>query len=248
MSPSELAVEFVRTTPLNQLGEVFKVLAERLYVERRANNGFIPREIFERCVGMSGMSVSVQIVNELIDDKAQHLGYALKQRDSSELGDAWAGLYHSTCTTARMTDTPTSMLERNAKEAFGAPWINGLEFLGVTIHDEPERCSACLTVMYHRTVTLQEFAQFTGTWKTFSSYEDIRHHNKEIVDHNWYLLEWVCDRNRPIFADVRGGWWPRKDRGEPRPEQNQVEKDRVGQSPYFFYLSIPKNFLIVSMT
>ncbi|OGZ08558.1 MAG: hypothetical protein A3D65_04870 [Candidatus Lloydbacteria bacterium RIFCSPHIGHO2_02_FULL_50_13] len=204
--------------PLNELNEMFLALAKRLYAYRKANNGFVPKEIFEACVGMSGMSVSVQIVNEVVDAKGMHIGYAMKQRDSSELGDAWACLYHSTCTTARLQDTPATMLGRDTKETFGVTKPEErLEYLGVTIHDEPERWSSCLTVMHRRMVATEEVSQFTGTWKIFSD-NDIRYHNKEIIDHNWYLLEWVLDPDRPLFADVRGGWWHGKDRGEPRPE------------------------------
>lgn len=198
--------QLIAETPLNELGEVFRVLVERLYAHRKANNGFTPREIFEQCVGMSGMSVSVQIVNEVVAPSGEHIGYALKQRDATEIGDEWAGLYHSTCTTARMPDTPTMMLGRDTKETFGVTRQGEeLEFLGVTIHDEPERWSSCLTVMHRRRVTADQVAQFTGTWKIFSD-DDIRYHHKEIIDHNWYLLEWVLDENRPLFADVRGGW------------------------------------------
>lgn len=87
--------KLVAETPLNELGEVFRILVERLYAHRKINNGFTPKEIFEQCVGMSGMSVSVQIINEVIDGTGghmRHIGYALKRRDDAELGDAWAGL------------------------------------------------------------------------------------------------------------------------------------------------------------
>lgn len=208
VNTKEGTLEWLAETPLNELGEVFKVLVERVYQHRKANNGFTPKEIFEQCVGMSGMSSSAQIVNEVVDATGRHVGYALKQRDSSELGDAWAGLYHSTCTTARITDTPATTLGRDTKETFGVTKPEEkLEFLGVTIHDEPERWSSCMTVMHRRKVTEEQVAQFTGVWRIFSD-DNIRNHHKDIIDHNWYLLEWVLDPNRPMFADVRDGWKP----------------------------------------
>lgn len=115
-----------------------------------------------------------------------------------------------------MPDTPTTMLGRDTRETFGHVRPDEkLEFLGVTIHAEPERWSSCLTVMHRRVVTQEEIAQFTGTWKIFSD-DDIRYHHKDIIDHNWCLLEWVLDPDRPRFADVRDGWWLGKDLGVPR--------------------------------
>jgi hypothetical protein len=209
----EMVLDYLTSTPLKDLGDEFSVLTSRVYANRQANKGYVPLEIFEQCVGLGGMSVSVQIVNAVMDADGKHIGFALKQRDASEAGEGWASLYHSTCTTGRLPDTPESALERDTKEAFGhASPGKKPGFLGVTIHDEPERCSSCLTVMHLRTVTEKEVSAFVGRWRIFSE-ADVRHHHEDIVDHNWYLLEWVLDFDRPKFANVRGGWWPGKDRG-----------------------------------
>lgn len=198
-------LETVAKIPLNELGELFRSLVQRVYEHRKQNKGYVPLEIFEACLGMGGMSVSVQIVNEVVDRDGNRIGFALKKRESSEAGAAWANLYHSTCCTARMLDVPEDALNRDTKETFGSVPTENLEFLGVTIHDEPERWSSCYTVMHRRRVGLDDVKNFVGEWKIFTE-TDIRSRNPEIVDHNWYLLDWVMDENREPFANVRGGY------------------------------------------
>lgn len=191
---------------LRDMAEIFYVLAEKVYQYRQDNNGLVPSEIFEACLGIGGMTVSVQIINEVVGLLGEHVGYALRKREVNEIGEAWAGLYHSTCTVGNMIDTPETMLDRNIKQTYGISRPSeSLEFLGVTIHDEPERKSACLTVVHLRKITHKDTESFIGEWQVFSD-NQIINHDKRIIDHNWYLLEWAMDQKRPQFADVRKGW------------------------------------------
>jgi hypothetical protein len=201
-------LDFLRNTPLSRLGEVFKILAEKVYQHRLTFKGFVPREIFEACFGMAGIGISVQIVNEVVDKKGKHLGFALKKRDDpNEMGEKWVNLYHSTCATLYMTAQKNKLLERNTLEAFDKLLENDrLEFLGSTVHHEPERWSDCVTFMFRRKITLKQFGEFKGTWKIFKNI-----HDPKIIDHNQYLLEWVTDSEREkVLADIRGGWKKKK--------------------------------------
>ncbi|MBI4032691.1 hypothetical protein HY374_03230 [Candidatus Berkelbacteria bacterium] len=200
----EKVLTWIKDVPLAALGALFRLLVERVYAHRQANKGYVPREIFEPCLGLAGVTVSVQIVNELVDVRGRRIGFALKQREPDEAG--WAGLYHSTCGTARLPDDHKAALMRNTEETFGkVPADDKVEFLGVTIHDEPERWSACYTIMHRRKVRLDDLKRFVGTWLVFRD-DEIRARNPEIVDHNCFLLDWVMDENREPFADVRGGY------------------------------------------
>ncbi len=201
----KLVLWWVRRMPLNELGELFLLLVRRVYEYRKEHKGYVPLEIFEACLGMGGVSVSVQIVNEVVDENGNRIGFALKRRESNEAGSAWANLYHSTCCTARMPDVPKDALDRDTKETFGNVPEEKLEFLGVTIHDEPERWSSCYTVMYRRKVSFEDVNKFIGEWKVFAA-EDIKNRHQKIVDHNWYLLDWVMDEKREPFANVRSGY------------------------------------------
>ena len=196
-------IEWARNVPLSALGEIFQILAERIYNHRKRNNGHVPGDIFESCLSMAGMSVSIQVVNVVVDDNRETMGFALKQRSESEIGEKWTNLYHSTCSTGLLIDTPISVLDRISEETFGFINTNdNVEFLGVTIHDEPERHCACLTVVHRRKIKTTDVGSFLGTWKIFTNI-----HDKNIIDHNQYILEWVSDPNRPLFANLKGGYF-----------------------------------------
>lgn len=195
-----------------QLGLILKpllqALAGTLYVHRQMNRGFTPESIYEECIGVAGVAVSVQIVNEVIDSEGKRIGFALRKRDDTESGSEWAGLYHSTCTGARLTDTPKTALARDTAQAYDTPRSNEtLEFLGLAIYDQPERWNSCFVAMHRRKVTREEVASFNGVWAIFTD-EDILARDSRAIRHACYLLEWVMDENRPVFADVRDGWKP----------------------------------------
>lgn len=191
-------IEYLKTAPLKDLEEVFSILADRVYKHRIENYGFVPLEIFEYCLGIAGVSISVQIVNQVVDDQGEPIGFALKKRQSDEVG--WENLYHNTCTTGRIGDTPASALGRDQKETFGKiPDNDQLKCLGCTINVEIERRSSCLTVMYVRKIKLDDISSFIGDWKFFSN-QQIMDHDERIVNYNWYQLEWVLDPNRSFFS------------------------------------------------
>ncbi|HAM88384.1 MAG: hypothetical protein US83_C0005G0001 [Candidatus Falkowbacteria bacterium GW2011_GWC2_38_22] len=195
---SKEIIDFLKNAPLKDLKEVFSVLADRVYEHRLANQGFVPLEIFESCLGIAGVSISVQIVNQVVDDQGNSIGFALKLRQSDEVG--WQNLYHNTCTTGRIGDTPASALTRDQRETFGEiPKNDKLECLGCTINVETERRSSCLTVMYVRKIKLEDMSSFIGTWKFFSN-QQVIDHDEQIVNYNWHQLEWVIDQSRSLFS------------------------------------------------
>lgn len=198
-------IEAVKETPLNEFGEVFFALVRKVYEYRKTHEGYVPREIFEACLGMAGLTCSVQIVNEVVGEDGKRIGFALKKREAYEV--SWEGLYHSTCCVGHLFTTPENALGKDTEETFGyIPDPNeDMEFLGATIHYEPERLMACLTVMHRRKIRPEDVSRFVGEWKIFTE-EDIRSRNPEIVDNNWYLLEWVMAEKRRPFADVRDGY------------------------------------------
>lgn len=201
----EQILDWARTAPLKELAPLLRLLAARLYEHRLAHNGYVPPELFEPSLGIGGVTVSSQIVNEVVDADGKRIGFALKRREKGEIG--WEGLHHNTCCTFRLTDTPDSALLRNVRETFQEiPAEEELEVLGVTVHHEPERQATCVTLMYRRQVAHQDVVRrFAGTWKLFSE-EDIRNRNPELVDHNCWQLEWVMDKSRETFAAIQGGY------------------------------------------
>lgn len=199
-------IRYMTETPLEELGPVLTALADRIYKHRLTHNGFVPREIFEPLISMDGETCSVQVVNEVIGAAGEHIGFALKLREATEVG--YQGLFHNTCCSLRMFDTPETALGRDTVDAFGSiPPHDELEFLGVTIHHEDMRRGADVTMMHLRKITTEQLASFVGTWKIFTD-DEIRSHPADVVESNWYQLEWVMDPNRPKFADIRLGWPP----------------------------------------
>ena len=193
-------IEYLETAPLENLEKVFSVLAERVHKHRLAHQGCVPLAIFENCLGMSGMAVSVQIVNQVIAG-GLNIGFMLKLREADEVG--WQNLYHNTCTVGRLGDTPTSALGRNQEETFGyIPKNDELEFLGCVIDDEPERRISCLTVMYLRKIQLKDANSFIGRWSFFTN-QQILNHDPRIVNYDCTKIEWVLDKNCLVFADIR---------------------------------------------
>ncbi len=194
----ELLLQYVKNVDLVELAPAIEVLAERVYEWRKDHNGFVPLAIFESLLSLGGVAVSVQIVNEVVDDGGKHIGFALKKRDATEAG--WANLYNNTCCTARMTDHARDGLARDTKETFGATRDDeSLELLGVVINHEKERHSTCYTLMHRRYVTLGEVKKFVGEWDIFTR-EEIMAHDPQIVNYNWDQLAYAMDPNRAKVA------------------------------------------------
>lgn len=189
-------LQLAETASLEELEPLFAVLANRINTYRAVHKGSVPSAVFESLLGMAGVSVSVQIVNEVVDESDKRIGWALRKRTTDEVG--WIGLYNNTCTVLRMTDTPTTALARDTQETFGTARDEDLEFLGNTLNYERERLEMCLTVMYRRRVSAQEVAGFIGEWKIFSD-EQVLAHDTAMVDYNWYQLQYAMDEHREKF-------------------------------------------------
>ncbi len=200
-------VEIIEKATFDELVPIIQALAKKIYAHRQANKGFVPISVFEYLIGMSGAAVSVQIVHEVHTRDSHRLGFALKLREAEEAGEKYRGKYHNTCCSFRMYDTPETALGRDTADAFGdkATDVPPVEFLGVTIHHEEARRGADVTMMHLRIINEDDLPRLTGQWKVFTE-AGIRERNREIVFSNCEQLEWVMDPDRPMFADIRGGW------------------------------------------
>lgn len=201
-------LDLIKGLPFEHLTPIIAHIAQLVYEVRLANKntnaGGVPKEVFEYLLGMGGVSVSVQVVHEVWNGSI-FIGFALKKRDAAESGEAWAGQYHSPCTVLRMFDTPASALSRDIDPSLRSLGIvppRGIDFLGVTLHDEPERRSACATIMHSVRVTREGMEKLSGTWQLFTS-EQVWKGDRQIIDHNILLLQWVLNVNRACFADLR---------------------------------------------
>ncbi|MCK5026819.1 MAG: hypothetical protein KAS07_00215 [Candidatus Pacebacteria bacterium] len=198
---TETVREWSQKTPLKKQTPVIKILSEKVYKERSANKGFVPPKVFEPLLGMGGVTFSVQTVHEVVDKNKNRLGFALRLRDKNEVGDAFIGLYHSTCSTFRLFDTPETALNRNDTEATGNR-EDLPKFIGVTIHHEESRKCADVTAMHIRQITLKQINEMNGTWKCFTE-DEIQKRDPRIVRSSLQQLLWVMSSNKKSFQDIR---------------------------------------------
>lgn len=171
LSPEDqeaVVAEYFRKTPLKGLHESTTALADVVYAHRLENRGFVPREVFESVMGVGGITVSVQIIHEVLDADGTPVGFALRLRDEGEVGEAYKGKYHNTCCSLRWTDTITSALERNDTDAFDETHGALLQYLGVTYHHEAPRRNMDLTFMYRRRISVEDITRMNGEWRFFS--------------------------------------------------------------------------------
>ncbi len=112
-------IQWLKEKNLKNLGEVFSVLAEKLWEERKQNNGLIPREIFNQSVGMGGSYTTIIAIPRVIDEVGKIIGYAHKMREAGD--DGWTDLYHQPGTLMRTTqpDPFGDSLKRLTEEFFG---------------------------------------------------------------------------------------------------------------------------------
>ena len=200
---AEFVAEYFRITPLAETAVALKALQETEYEHRLANKGFAPLPVFESLLGPD--TVSVQIVHEVRDENGKRLGYALRLRDANEAG--YGGLYHNTCCSMRWLDDLETALARDDSDAFQGTHPSPIEKLGVTKHHEIPRKNMDFTFMHRRVIAMEDIAQMNGTWKFFSD-EEIRAHPANVVESNWYQLEWAMDENRPEFGVLHDSFPP----------------------------------------
>lgn len=112
-------LQWLKEKNLKDLGEVFSVLAEKLWEERRHHKGLIPFEVFNQSVGMGGSYTTIIAIPRVIDESGKVLGYAHKMREAGD--DGWVGYYHQPGTLMRTTqpDPFGDSLRRLTQEFFG---------------------------------------------------------------------------------------------------------------------------------
>ena len=87
----DLALSYIKSTPLEELGSVLEVMRQKIADYRLENNGRLPRPVFATVLGISGMYSCVEYVPRVIDEKGNLVGFLLKERGSEEQG--WEGLF-----------------------------------------------------------------------------------------------------------------------------------------------------------
>ncbi len=111
--------DWLKDKNLKDLGEVFEVLAEKLWEERQSHEGFIPNQVFNQSVGMGGSYTTIIAIPRVVDETGRILGYAHKLREVGD--DGWAGYYHQPGTLMRtiQPDPFGDSLKRLTQEFFG---------------------------------------------------------------------------------------------------------------------------------
>ncbi len=195
----EEVLAWIKETPLEEMGSVLTHLADKVYGWRLEHGGEVPPQVFEQLLGP--VTVSVQLVHPVLDDMdARLLGFALRLREGSEVGDAYAGKYHNMCTTFGWLDTFDTALARNSDEA--SVFAEEPAFLGITVHHEAPRRNMGLTFMFAQPVFQKEVARMGGKWKIFTPTEikgmvGLQREEIPIVESNLHQLIWVMGPARP---------------------------------------------------
>lgn len=201
MVTQDEVIKWVEETPLEDMAEVLTVLADKVYQHRLQNDGYVPMAVFEQLLGP--VTVSVQLVHEVVNPHGKSIGFALRDREANEAGEVYEGQYHNVCTSWHWADESLEVaLQRNDKDAFqgtrGADW----EYLGVTVHHEVPRRNMDLTFMFRRKVFESDLETMNGKWVWVSAkslYGDLKDHPL-MVTSNIHQLRWVMDENRAWFG------------------------------------------------
>lgn len=202
-SLSHEILRVVENSPLEELTDLFKILACKVYEHRRMHRGFVPFEIFEQCLGIGGIAVGVEVVLSL----PRQCGivatpFALKRR-KGEAELSWTGMFQIPGAMARTNVGIADLLDKVSNEIFG----NGgrrlsqaeLLFAGNTIQNEPERLVTCWTPVFTLPVPTLEGLNLDGEWKVYPG--ELTEH--EVVDHHRETLAWLDSPFRPMVADLR---------------------------------------------
>lgn len=189
----------IEDTPLDELGEVFEIIATRVFQHRQENRGFVPLEIFPYCVGIGGGYLCAEIV-VIAEDGS---GFYLKKRvGEDELG--WKGQFQIPGTSIRTTDNPEDVFERLSDEISSESGLRfnmyNAAFIGIETHNEPERMATCWTAVWQIVIPKDLDSSFSGEWEFFSQ-DDLD--NEKIIDHHRNTLKWAAKKTRDIFVDLR---------------------------------------------
>ncbi|MEK7584326.1 MAG: hypothetical protein AAB490_03705 [Patescibacteria group bacterium] len=199
-----LVLDAIRTTPLAEMGALFKILAARIYEHRRSHKGFVPLELFEWCMAIGGMQAALEVLPILpAVCGSPTTRFALKHRTGKK-ESSWQGLYQIPGATAVPDRGPRDLLNRVSAEFYGQHGrtllFDELVYVGTEVHNEPERLSSCLTVVYVKHI--QALAELDGAWRIFTDV-DLEQDNAEIVDHHRETLKWLLRWEQPGVVDLR---------------------------------------------
>lgn len=199
MATKDELLEMFKSLSLVERADFLKNTAEKVHLWRQENNGYVPREIFASCVGIGGVYPCVEMVIEIATEKGDWGGYALKKRGGNE--QDWEGQYQIVGVAGLSTDSPADIFKRIEEEIHGPggyPVERVPIFVGVEIHNEPERYATCWTLTYKLRVSRHEIKRFSGDWKIFTDVDSL-----EIVDHHRKTLRWVMSASPNEFVDLR---------------------------------------------
>jgi len=188
---------------LTELEPIFKSLAKRVSKHRRDNKGYVIEKIFPYCNTIGGNFFCVELAIEVVDSKGKVSGYYLKKRGKGELG--WQGKYHITGVGVRTTDRPQDIFNRLYIEIFGKKIptkysLKNLKFIGIEVHDEPERDTTAWTAVWKMNIKKSQISLLTGQWRFFKL-KDIN--NSQIVNHQHNTLKWISKASPDIFVNLR---------------------------------------------
>lgn len=205
MVDEQQILNWIEKTQLEDMGTVLTALADKVYAHRLENKGFVPFAVFEQLLGP--VTVSVQIVHEVVDTSGARLGFALRKREENEAGEAYENQSHSTCTSFRWIDDIESALDRDDSDAFAGASNHPIEYLGMTYHHEAPRRNMDMTFMHRRSIRLGDVDSMDGNWMVFSD-NNIISGDDRIIESNLHQLRWVMDANRKQFGVLTDSFPP----------------------------------------
>ncbi len=190
--------EWAKKTPLEEMGNVLKIVAERLDEHRKGNKGFTPKSIFEPCLGI-GLGYGAHEMMIIVMDGPVRTGVMLKLRSKDEL--SWAGFYQIPGVVEQPLDTEQTVINRLSKEIYGEEGrlradlsFCGGRFLGIETHYETERKCDCRTALWKMPVSRLDLPSLSGQWSLFTP---DRFDSELIVDHHRNTL-------RSFFNEASG--------------------------------------------
>ncbi|MDO8594548.1 MAG: hypothetical protein Q7R93_03465 [bacterium] len=201
VSVSSELLKWVQAAELKALGPLFHMLAQKVFMHRKANGGLVPPEIFPSCVGIGGVYPCVEVAIRVLGHGNNTVGYVLKKRGNAEQG--WNGLYGIPGVSGLTIDSPSKMFSRLGTKIWGekTDLFRRLAFVGVEMHDEPERDGVtCWTMMYCMNIALSEQKELSGQWKLFLG---VHLDDPSIVPHHRKTLAWIDNPDRPLLANLR---------------------------------------------
>lgn len=199
---NESLLKILQDAPLDQLGDVVKIIAEKIHSHKAENHGFVPRDVFLPVLAIAGVYACADIV-VIVQNQS---GVALKKRDNpNEASSELANLYQIPGAICLFGDSAESVLSRTLEEIFGPLddsqclfWLSRLKLLGVEIHPEPWRNCYCISITHE--LTVDSLDDLIGTWEVFTDLDDAR-----IVGHQAGTLKWLKDLSDPQFGTLGNG-------------------------------------------